>query len=115
MAQLKPTRSEYTVEQREHAITLARDVGYNAAARRLGIPRSTVKNWVKRFGEPTGEPEPQAEAASTEPAPPDPDEPSKPTSQKRYTPSQKAEILEYAGTHSVLQPGFRTCRHGHSG
>jgi len=107
MAQPKPTRSEYTVEQREHAITLARDVGYNAAARRLGIPRSTVKNWVKRFEEPTGEPEPQAEAASTEPTPPDPDEPSKPTSQKRYTPSQKAEILEYAGTHSVLKAATR--------
>ena len=39
---------QYTEEFRIEAVRLALSVGGNAAAKRLGIPRSTMSNWVRR-------------------------------------------------------------------
>lgn len=88
----KSTRRRYTAEQREHALALAEKKGLVAAARELGIPKTTVSNWRRRTPK---EVEQVREAEGVEPE--------KPKGQKRYTPSQKAEILEYFGAHSARE------------
>ena len=39
---------QYTVEFTVEAVRLAGSIGGNAAAKRLGIPQSTITNWVLR-------------------------------------------------------------------
>lgn len=39
---------QYTAEFKQEAVRLAESVGGNAAAKRLGVPQSTVTNWVRR-------------------------------------------------------------------
>ena len=39
---------QYTEEFRTEAVRLAQSIGGNATAKRLGIPQSTVTNWVRR-------------------------------------------------------------------
>lgn len=41
----------YTDEFKTEAVRLAQSTGGNAAAKRLGIPQSTVTNWVRRSRE----------------------------------------------------------------
>lgn len=96
----KRRRRRYTAEQREEILADAESVGVAKASRKHGVPQSTVSNWRSR---------PQAGSTSgpvegtpiEEPSPP-PAAPSKRVA-KRYTPSQKAEIVEYAAKHSVLE------------
>lgn len=45
---------QYTAEFRVEAIRLAESIGGNAAAKRLGVPQSTVTNWVR--GHKAGQP-----------------------------------------------------------
>jgi transposase len=42
---------QYTEEFKTEAVRLALSIGGNAAAKRLGIPQSTVTNWVRRSRE----------------------------------------------------------------
>lgn len=42
---------QYTEEFKTEAVRLAQSIGGNAAAKRLGIPQSTVTNWVRRSRE----------------------------------------------------------------
>jgi transposase len=42
---------QYTEEFKTEAVRLALSTGGNAAAKRLGIPQSTVTNWVRRSRE----------------------------------------------------------------
>ena len=44
---------QYTDEFRTEAVRLAQSIGGNVAAKRLGIPQSTVTNWVRRNREGT--------------------------------------------------------------
>lgn len=39
---------QYTGEFKVEAVRLAGSIGCNAAAKRLGIPQSTMTNWVRR-------------------------------------------------------------------
>lgn len=39
---------QYTGEFKAEAVRLAGSIGGNAAAKRLGIPQSTMTNWVRR-------------------------------------------------------------------
>jgi transposase len=39
---------QYTTEFRQEAVRLAGSIGGNAAAKRLGVPQSTVTSWVRR-------------------------------------------------------------------
>ena len=39
---------QYTAEFRQEVVRLAESIGGNAAAKRLGVPQSTVTNWVRR-------------------------------------------------------------------
>jgi len=41
----------YTEEFKTEAVRLARSTSGNAAAKRLGIPQSTITNWVRRSRE----------------------------------------------------------------
>lgn len=43
----------YTDEFKTEAVRLALSIGGNAAAKRLGIPQSTMTNWVRRSREGT--------------------------------------------------------------
>lgn len=89
----RPTRRHYCREERDRALALADDKGLLKAGRELGIPKSTLSNWRRR----TPSPEPAEPEEAPPPADPADPKPTKPTSKKRYTPSQKAEILEYVG------------------
>ena len=42
---------QYTDEFKIETVRLAQSIGGNAAAKRLGVPQSTVTNWVRRAGE----------------------------------------------------------------
>ena len=39
---------QYTAEFKQETVRLAASIGGNAAAKRLGVPQSTVTNWVRR-------------------------------------------------------------------
>ena len=39
---------QYTGEFKQEVVRLAESIGGNAAAKRLGVPQSTVTNWVRR-------------------------------------------------------------------
>lgn len=38
---------QYTTEFKQEAVRLAASIGGNATAKRLGVPQSTVTNWVR--------------------------------------------------------------------
>ena len=96
----KRGRRRYSEEEREAILADAEALGVAAAARKHGAPQTTVSNWRNC---------PMAAKPRTAPAEPAAAPPSSapPTSTKRvakrYTPSQKAEIVEYAAAHSVLE------------
>jgi putative transposase len=119
----KRARRQYTTKEREAAVASAKAIGASAAADEHGIPMKTVWNWVRRArngasansddatpndGDPRpaghnttaggngGRPAP-AKPAPTKPESPTPSTKRKP--QRRYTPSEKAEILEQACVH----------------
>jgi transposase len=53
---------QYTEEFKAEAVRLGLSIGGNAAAKRLGIPQSTMTNWVRRSRE--GNSSPASAAAS---------------------------------------------------
>ncbi|MBW1689123.1 MAG: transposase [Deltaproteobacteria bacterium] len=77
------------------AVASARENGLSAGARATGIPKSTVGNWLKAA-------DTRNEAADTQEAEAPANKPKR-SPAKRYTPSQKAAILEYASEHSVSE------------
>jgi len=104
---------KYTNKQQRAALEDASLLGVCEAARKHGIPPSTLGGWHKAKPERaqagngakagTDVPVPPVASAAKEPAPPDR------KVAKIYTPSQKAEILEYAAAHGV------TAAHGKFG
>ena len=54
---------QYTGEFKQEAVRLAGSIGGNATAKRLGVPQSTVTNWVRRAREGVLE-EPRGEGVS---------------------------------------------------
>ena len=44
----EPSRTRYTLEQREAAIALAEKVGQARAVRELGISKSTMSTWCNQ-------------------------------------------------------------------
>lgn len=86
----------YTPEERQRAVALGREVGATDAARRLSIPVGSVSSWMwqsAQKGEATATAPPvvpdddQADATATQP---------ETRVAKIYSPSQRAQILEYA-------------------
>jgi len=108
-------RRRYTRAQREAALADVVVIGLSQSSKKHGIPKSTVDNWHKarRHAESTPAIPAAAESGEALHAPrrgdaadsgPQP-EPTgaRPKVAKRYTPSQRAEILEYAAKHSVTE------------
>jgi len=95
MAQEKRTRRRYIAVEKAAAVASARENGLSAGARATGIPKSTVGNWLKAA-------DTRNEAADTQEAEAPANKPKR-SPAKRYTPSQKAAILEYASEHSVSE------------
>ena len=98
---LKNTRSRYTQEQKEKAPALALEKGIKPAARELGIPATTLHAWAKK------ERAARAARPSTEPAASEEAEEEAQTkggrAARRYTPSEKARILESAAKRGVAE------------
>ena len=97
-------KSPYTPEQKAKATKMALAQGVAATNKKYGIPTGTLSSWAFRAKE-------KAKAAELE-EPPQPQkvkalevedeviaEPEARKVAKRYTPSQKAEILEYSSEH----------------
>ena len=88
----------YTPEEREKATQMALKEGPTATSRELGIPSGTLTCWAfkarQRAKETKPGVQPVVEDTATVPA-------SKVA--RHYTPSQKAEILEYAGKHGPME------------
>jgi transposase len=61
--EIAPNR-QYTEEFKVEAVRLAGSIGGNAAAKRLGVPQSTVTNWV-RTRQDFAQPAPSSAGAST--------------------------------------------------
>ena len=97
----------YSPSEREKALTRAVEIGSAAAAKELGIPDGTIAGWrhsEKHSGKLKKVTPPAAEAPpATSPEPPA--KPQSATVERRvakvYTPSQRAQILEYAAVHGV--------------
>jgi putative transposase len=93
-------RRRYTEHQRTLALSDAERLGTCAAAKKHGIPAPTISRWrgEQRDSQPPAEsvaPLKPVESSPTE------DSPAKRKVAKHYTPSQKAEAVEYARKHGV--------------
>jgi transposase InsO family protein len=95
-------RRRYSAEARAAAVADAKKLGLVAAARRHGMPPTSVANWLSR-----GLPRGRSSSAAVKEAPradaAKPVAPRKRPPARKYTPSQRAEIVEYAGAHSVTE------------
>jgi len=103
-------RTRYTQEQQSEAIRLAGEIGYRAAAEKLGMSTSGIHGWAMRERarqksagsadcvEKAGVADVAAGAESSLKAE---DQPRAANVARRYTPSQKAQIVEYAASHGV--------------
>jgi transposase InsO family protein len=96
------TYRKYTVKQRRAALRDADKLGsIRAAAAKHDIPPSTLSSWWmwkvsgSRGKKPGGSTKPRRGQPATKPAEPEP------RVAKSYTPSQKAQILEYAAAEGV--------------
>ena len=97
----KRLRRSYTTGQREAALASARAVGLRGAAEEHKIPFKTIWNWARRSGTATAS-EPAASNGASPTGPESPKaskRPAKRDTQRRYTPSEKAKILEHARAH----------------
>lgn len=99
----RKARREYSDDEKREAVESAREVGLGAAVRELGIPKSTLHKWMSAGngrhddgGGAANESPTNESTPATSPAPPR-------RVARRYTPSQKAEYLEYAAAHSVTE------------
>ncbi len=97
MAGKKRKVQSYTPEEREKAIQMALKDGPAATSKKLGIPSGTLSCWAfkarQRAKETKPAVQPTVETAT---------EPGRKVA-RHYTPSQKAEILEYAAKHGPMK------------
>lgn len=117
-------RRQYTAAEREAVLKDVHEVGVNAAAKRHGVSQSCVSRWASAAGvaRATGalEESPRRKPSQASSATSSSDAPAKEASRtkdaqapaeaegtvrsrvaKLYTPSQKAQVLEYASLHGV--------------
>lgn len=93
---------QYTARQRRTALRDAKRTSIRAAASKHDIPTSTLGNWWKqKYGAASSKPRPSTSTDAATAAPTTRQEPFKRHVAKSYTPSQKAEILEYAASEGV--------------
>jgi len=97
----KRRRRRYSAAQREEILADAESLGVVEAARKHDVPQTTISTWRRRYG---AQPEPRSSkplAKRSVDSPAVVEHEPKRRAAKRYTPSQKAEILEYAAKHTV--------------
>lgn len=90
----------YSPEERRNAIQRSEEIGPTQASRELGIPAGTLSSWAfkarKEQRQPVAEveapPEPETESAS-----------GRAKVARRYTPSERAKILEHAAKHGPAE------------
>jgi len=92
-------RRKYSDDEKREAVESAGEIGLCAAARELGIPKSTLHKWVNAE-DGNGDSDSEGEPATTKAPRPAPAPPPRKAA-RRYTPSQKAEYLEYADENGV--------------
>lgn len=97
----KRERRQYSDDEKARAVADVPELGLCAAGRKHGVPKSTLHKWVdgkggegRRPTRPTRE-SPGGNTAQTSPG--------RQRSTVRYTPSQRAEYLEYAAKHGVTE------------
>ncbi|MBW2735771.1 MAG: transposase [Deltaproteobacteria bacterium] len=93
----KRERRQYSEDEKTRAVADVPELGLCAAARKHGIPNSTLHKWVGAKGG-GGAAEPRAPESPGHEGSPRAGGPA-----VRYTPSQKAEYLEYAAKHGVTK------------
>ncbi len=96
----------YTKKEENAALKDAARLGIETAARSHGIPASTLRGWEKaKKKQAITRPRDEVSRPRASPLPAKPpkaqDAHKRRRSARSYTPSQKAEILEYASTHGV--------------
>ena len=106
----KARRRQYTSEEKRAVVTDARRMGVSAAARKHKVHESNVSRWLAKASEGRGRSKNRG-ASRQRPAPQQPQQQSAPQQQtsakvgrrpaRRYTPSEVAQALEYAGKHGV--------------
>lgn len=97
-------RRQYTAQERTRLLAAVAELGVSEAARRHGVPQTTLSNWLGRDARKVEASTPsvtrQSAVASKAKA-----KREAPTPKKRvarsYTPSEKAEVLEHAASHGV--------------
>jgi len=100
-------RRQYTKKERAKAVAEAEKIGVCAAARKHGIPQSCVSRWRSeaRRGAVAAKSKrsrgARAVAADTPSPSPSPSPKRARAVARRYTPSEKAEAVEYAAEHGV--------------
>ena len=103
-------RRRYSADERNEILGSVEQLGVAKASRKHNVPQTTISNWRHRDvkSSPAGEPPPTTAVSpvgppgtSAAPSAPITVERSKPSPARRYTPSQRAEALEYAGKHGV--------------
>ena len=99
MAVKKQRFQSYTPEQKQKATERAMEVGAAAASSELGIPQGTLSNWSHKARQRALGAEPAVPAEASPEAPPEPQR----RVAKQYTPSQRAEILEYVAEHGPMK------------
>lgn len=94
-------RRRYTAEDRARVLATVKEVGVVEAGRQHGVPQTTVSTWLGRGAakiatEPAASAKPigAPSAKSGTPAP-------RARTARRYTPSEKAEVLEHAAAQGV--------------
>ena len=103
MAKKKRQLRNYTPEQRAKAIAKAAEVGPAAASRELDIPQGTLTCWTYKARQQSDDATPMAPAEPPPEPPPEPEAEPERRVAKRYTPSQRAAILEYAAEHGPVK------------
>lgn len=94
-------RRRYTNAERAAAIADAEEIGQAAACRKHGVPQGTLSNWQRKAAA-AAEPKQVPTPATTQALETPPSATATGTRVgKRYTPSQRAQAVEYAAKHGV--------------
>ena len=96
----KRERRQYSEDEKTRAVADVPELGLGAAARKHGLPKSTLHKWVGAKG--GGAESKAAESPGHEGSQLD-ESPRAGRPAVRYTPSQKAEYLEYAAKYGVTK------------
>jgi putative transposase len=105
MATKKRQLHSYTPEQRAMAMARAAEVGPAEAGRELGIPMGTLSCWAHKARQQAGEAAPADKVEPSDKALAEtvPEAQFEAKVARRYTPSQRAAILEYEAKHGPVK------------